>query len=257
IILIALISSCYAVTVREHEIIVSIDKEGSASVTENYYLDFDHVFDENRFLETAKKNSSSLSAWRADYDFFYTPLTKNQENPVKSSSIQWNEKNNMLVLNYELNEKLASIISAQPREDTWKINDSVLSSFIESGLIKIPSNTKITFEIPFNAEITTEGLENIAVIEGNKITLSGISTNFIPLIYKIQKSITPEVDTNIVEEILSNQMLMTGIALFLILLCGITFIKRKTIETKIENYIVNHSEIEGKEAEEFDLDLTK
>jgi hypothetical protein len=257
ILLITLINSCYALTIKEHEIIISLNTDGKANITENYYLEFAHSFDEQIFMEKAKQNSSSLSAWRAEYDFFYTNLT-NKTNPrIIKSTIQIDEKSNILVLNYELNEALASIIEVQPREEKWKINESVFQSFIESGLIKIPKNTSIIFQIPFGARIEKKEIEQLALIEENKITLNGITTNSIPLIYIIQKSIAPDVNTNIIEELFSNQMLLISLIILILFLTGLFYIKRQTIEKKIENYIVEHSEIEGKEAEEFELDLTK
>ncbi len=255
--LILIINSCFALTVREHEINISIDKKGIPTITEKYYLNFAYSFDENRFLEKAKQNSSSLSAWRSEYpDWFYTQLTKD-DSQIHKSTIQMDEKKDLLTLTYELNEPIATIIESQPREEKWKINENIFQSFIETGLIKIPENTKIIFELPFGAKIETSKIKEFATINANKIILTGITTNSIPLIYTIQKSISPDVNSNLIEEIISNKTLLTSIILILILLTGVGYIKRKTIEKKIEKYIVEHSEIEARDAEEFELDLSK
>ena len=69
-----------AVEVINLEINIDIDDSGNALITENYNLQFISPFEKKDFNDEAIANSSSVSAWQADYEFFIPHFARNNEN---------------------------------------------------------------------------------------------------------------------------------------------------------------------------------
>ncbi|MFH1588402.1 MAG: hypothetical protein ABIA76_03640 [Candidatus Diapherotrites archaeon] len=245
-----------ATKLAKNEINVSIDKQGYTTITENYFILFEYAGDENRFQELLQKNSSSLSSWRADYSFLYPKFESSQLIIDPSTvSIQWDEKNNSFVLNYSLKKPLPRLIKEQPRSEEWEIPDYAFINFLNSGLIEIPENNSIVFSLPSNALVDIQKINPLAIIQGNKITLTGMRANSLGLVYSVQKQIVPTVGTDFLEKILSDPATILSIMIALVLVMGLAYWKRKSIESRIENFIVNNSEIHGKEAEELEIEF--
>jgi hypothetical protein len=75
------------------------------------------------------------------------------------------------------------------------------------------------------------------------------------LVYSIQKQIAPDVSTGFLENILSDPTTILSIIVLLVLVVAVGYWKRETIESRIEEFVVNNSEFEGKEAEELEIEF--
>lgn len=241
-----------AIEVINLEINIDMDETGYAVITENYNLQFISPFEKNDFNVEAIANSSSVSAWQADYEFFLAHFAKNAES-INSSSITYDNEAQRLTFEYKLKEPLANLIEQEQRSDLFEINDREFFAFNESGTIAIPSNTEIRINFPSNTQINGDELPAKAVITGNSILLTEIQSNSLNISYTILKPIAPTV-LKLFEGI-SNIYVILGPILVLVLL--VVVIRRKSIEKTIEDYLVDHSEIKSrapKEEIDFDLD---
>ena len=234
------------------EINIDIDNSGNATITENYNLQFISPFEKKEFNDEAIANSSSVSAWQADYEFFIPHFARNTEN-INSSSITYDNEAQRLTFVYTLKEPLASLIEQEQRSDLFEINDREFFSFNKSGTIVIPENTEIRINLPSNTQINRDELPSKAVITGSSILLTGIQSNSLNISYIFLKPIAPT-GLQLVEGI-SNTYVILGPLIILILL--IVVVRRQSIEKRIEDYLVEHSEIKSrppKEEIDFDLD---
>ncbi len=232
---------------------ISVDDQGFASVTENYTLGFISDFEFSDFKLEAKKNASSLNAWESDYNFFGTHFAGPTGNTITSSAITFDETSRALTLGYGLEKKFARLQSSEQRSDTYTIQDTQLAAFNVAGTIVIPENTTITINLPVNSQVDASGLpDKVQVINGNQVLLNGIQSNSINVQYSVSKSIAPS-GIEIINGISNIYIFAPVIALLII---GI-FAKREEIEKRIEDYLVDHSEIKPRESEEIELDVGK
>jgi len=233
---------------------IALDNQGSATITENYLLSFVSPFEERSFRDLALENSSNLLAWQSQLEFFFPHFESIAGNSRSTTSITYDEKSKTIILRYILKEKFARIISKEQRSDSFVIDQKQWSAFKESGSIVIPENTTVRLLFPANTEIDSDKLPSNAIVEGNIIELSGIQSNFINVEYKIAKPILPGSD-DLFENITGIYTIAIPI-LIVILLIG--YVKREDIESKVENYLVAHSEVNFREPEEeLDFDLDK
>lgn len=242
-----------ALRVEKLDTQVSIDGQGFASVTENYILGFISDFEFNDFKKSAQRNTSSLSAWKSDYNFFTPHFAGSTGNTIISSFITFDEGSKTLTLKYALQKKFANLQSSEQRSDTYAVPDSQLAEFNVGGTIVIPENTTIIIMPPANSEVDATKLpDKVRVINGNQIVLSGIQSNSLNVQYNVLKPIAPTSD-DLFSGISNTYILAPLVALIII---GI-YVKRDEIEEKVEDYLVEHSEIKPRESEEMEIDFGK
>lgn len=248
-ILILLSLNATAIEVQQHLIEVELNEDGFAKIIEKYELRFEDILEIDSFNKKAQQNSSSILAWRADFEFF-APRFENSNNRIIRSSISYEEIARTLILEYELEKPLASILKDEPREILFSISGQQLNFFIEEGLIVIPHNTQITITTPINAQILGHNSPAQIPINNNTVFLSGISTSHIDIRYIISKPISTTVNSlELIQEFFSTSSNIIIIVIVLLLIVGI-FWKKDRISKKIEDYIVEHSEIEHSGTEE-------
>lgn len=238
-----------ALEVSQYAITVHIDKGGYAAFEEKYYLKFANKFEHDQFTADAAKKGSSLDFWAVDYNFFYPHFGRGD---LKKSYVSFDSGLGILTLSYELRDPFATVISDEPRATLWEIPDRELFEFSQGSLIVVPKGTSIEINLPPNAEVIAGQISPDVKVAGNVITLTGeISTNFINLRYKIPKPpITAGTDY---AQAVMGFLSVPGNALVLLpivaALAAIIFFRRQ-ISGRIEDYIIEHSEIEHREPEE-------
>ncbi|MBU0662176.1 MAG: hypothetical protein ABH854_05160 [Candidatus Diapherotrites archaeon] len=256
--LLALAGQASALNVIGHEITIDVDKAGYANFTEHYRLGFEHSFELEQFKASATENGPSLMAWTVDYDFFYPHFGEGTGNRLKESYVGFDDASRTLSLEYSLAGPFAKIVSDEPRATIWEIPDNELIEYMQGGIIVIPRATTIKISPPSSAEMLEGQLYSEAKIEGGTILLSGISTNFISIMYKISKPIAPSVNSYRVLDFLTapeNSAIVTALSVATVILLAVLFIYRGRITAGIEDYIIEHSEIEHKEPEEGEIEL--
>jgi len=248
-------ANTHALEIQKHLISVELDETGFARIVETYVIEFDDILEIDSFTLKAQQNSSSILAWRADFEFF-SPRFENPGNRIIRSSISFDEIERTLILEYELENALTTILKDEPRETLFSISGKQLNYFIEEGLIVIPQNTQITIVVPQNAQILGHNSPAQIPINENKVFLSGISTSHIDLQYVIAKPISTRVNSlELIQDFLSTSSNIIIIIVALIII-AIIFWKKDRISKRIENYIVDHSELEHSQTqEEIELDV--
>lgn len=246
-------ATAQALKVDSLDITLDMDEQGSATINENYTLQFSSGFEFDEFKKKARENLASLSSWMADFDFFYPHFGEVAGGKLSYSFVTFDDRTRTLSLEYRLEEKLAKLVREEQRTDYYAIPDAKLQAFNEGGAISIPENTSIRIKLPSNAEIDTERLpENIQKISPSQIVLKGIQSNSISISYKMNKPIAPKGDS-LIQGIPNTYLLASIAAIALILL----YLKREEIESRVEDFLVEHSEIKNMPEEEIDLDLSK
>ncbi|MBI4210658.1 MAG: hypothetical protein HY544_04095 [Candidatus Diapherotrites archaeon] len=240
----------FAVKLKNVQITVSLDNEGKGSVTESYQLEFETLSEVQSFEKTARENSSSLRAWEADYGFFYPHFEKPLGGIKDSTSISVSEESGNITLKYSPNETFARIEGREQRSDVYAIDYRQLQQFNAGGTIVIPENTTINIVLPSNSEINAAKLPPKASVNGNTVTLTGIQSNSITVEYRVFKPIAPRSD-DLVYQISNWYILFPAVLIIL----GILYLKREEIEEKIESYLVEHSDMSGKQKTDKDFEL--
>lgn len=243
--LILILGNVSAISVDNLGIRVNVDGEGHASVRETYSLRFISVFEKEDFNNKAIENSSSISAWQVDYEFFQSHFAGTISD-IQTSSITFDNDAQQLTFEYTLKEKFATLKAREQRSDFFEISDRELFAFNDSGTIVIPDNTQIEIVLPQNSQIDSQNLPDKAVIAGTSILLSGIQSNSLNISYRTLKPIAFSGNDFI------NGISNFGLLIFAILAGGIVivYMKREELENKIENYLVEHSEIKTRNPEE-------
>ncbi|MEK6958247.1 MAG: hypothetical protein AABW99_04705 [archaeon] len=239
-----------AVSVELLNISISVNNEGYAGITENYFLKFTSPFEEDDFKQKAVGNSSSLLSWEASYNFFYPRFAESAGNELDTSSIIYDEGSKTLTLKYALKKTFAALLREEQRANFFRINDRQFASFNEGGTIVIPEGTNIQLTLPTNSELQSDPPEN-AIVNGNQIILRGIQTNALTIDYKALKPIA----SNPFEIFTDNSGIYFILLPVLIIVAIFAYIKREEVEQRIEDYLVKHSEIKPRTEDE-DIELS-
>lgn len=239
----------HALALQKLAIAADVSDNGAASIVENYELAFENISEKIQFIDNAQKNSSSMLAWKADYDFFY-PHFEATDNRVIRSTITFEQSTNTITLEYELEKPLMTIVKDAARETRYEFSGRQLNSFIKDGLIVIPNNAEISIMLPQKAQIAGQDSVPQIEISQNKITIKPLSTSQISVQYSIQKPISTKVNSlELVRDFFTDSSNLVVIIAALVAL-AVIFWKKDDIEGKIEDYILKHSEIAQGEAEE-------
>ncbi len=244
-------SGALGLKLDSHTITINIDDKGLAQITEEYGLRFASPFEFQGFKEEAKENSSSLLAWQADHDFFFPHFGEQAGNRVNTSTVTFDDNAKALTLKYDLRNSFARLMRQEQRADYFAIDDSRFGAFIESGAIVIPQNTMVRMLLPPNTEVDSSRLPRNVNVQGNTISFGSTQTNALNISYIVVKPIAPTSET--IGRGLSD-FYIAAIPISVLILIGV-YVKREEIGEKIENYIVEHSEMQKREPEEeIDLD---
>ena len=231
-------------------IAMDIDKDGAAHVVETYKIRFENREEIELFKQEAKENGSSLISWKIDEPWFFPHF--GDERSISRSFVFFDEGLNQISLDYFITGQLATLVEDASRETKWKISDRQLKFFSKGGLLVVPENVTIQINLPTGALIAQEQLSSKVKLEGTTALISGISTNYVNLQYSIPKPIAPLNIFRVFGELLGAHLFL--VAALLLLGIVVVVYKREKIVQRIENYIIEHSEIESK-AEEDELEL--
>ncbi|MEM4256795.1 MAG: hypothetical protein QXD98_00380 [Candidatus Diapherotrites archaeon] len=229
------------------EIIVDLDDAGNAKVVENYHLYFVSDFEFEDFKNEVLVNSSSILTWQAKFDFFYPRFGSRAGKEIFSNQIVFDEQKRVLSLSYDV-KNFANVLSSGQRVWLFNIDSKVFNAFIDTGTISIPDNVIIIISFPSNAQVETSSLAPGLKFSDNKLTLSALKINSISVNYFIVKSILPN-DNNSILSFSDNYIIL----LISILLFAIVQTQKETIEKRLEQFIVKHSEIKKKIDDEIEV----
>ena len=253
-----LAGSAAALQLNTHFIEINLDSEGKAQIIEKYELTFFSSLELEQFRGKVSENSSSIDAWKVDYPFFYPRFAEAAGNKLDASFVTFDEEQRTLTLEYFIERPFATMQKDEPRATLWAIPDSQFGAYITQSLIIIPQNTIIRINLPSNGKALPNDIPAEQAIQGNSITVSGITTNNMNIKYVIQKPLSPSFNSfQFVRDFLFQPSNYIYTFIFVIVIVGIYW-KRKIITSKIEKYVEEHSEMEqAKQEEDVDLEIGK
>ncbi len=247
-----------ALQLNTHYIEINLDSEGKAQIIEKYELTFFSNLELEQFKEKVSENSSSIDAWKVDYPFFFPRFAEAAGNKLDASFVTFDEEQRTLTLEYFIETPFSVLQKDEPRATLWAISDSQFGAYIKQSLILIPQNTVIRINLPSNGRAIPNEIPVEAAIQGNSITISGITTNNMNIKYIIQKPLSPSFNSiQFVREFLFQPSNYIYIFITIVAI-GIVYWKRRILTGKIEKYVEEHSEIEqAKPEDEVDLEIGK
>jgi hypothetical protein len=229
--------------VTRHNINVNVNVDGTAEISEKFYLYFNSEQDKFEFRQKSLEFGSSLNQWEEFNPIFMPTIGLNN---VINGKIAYNEsEESFLEIKYGLSDALMAKGKETNLMEEFNIKATYLNNLFESGLWIIPDNTTLSIELPAGAELVdTVSPDAIINLSGNKriITWEGYkSANRLTLKYVLWKKINPILDLNE----LTNFLFRTNegfviIGIFLIIIGSIIW-KRKYFSSKIESFVENNT----------------
>jgi hypothetical protein len=253
-----LIGNASALQLSTHYLEINLDSEGKAHIFEKYEITFFSSLELSQFRAKVAENSSSIDAWKVDYPFFFPRFADAAGNKLDASFVTFDEEQKTLTLEYFLEKPFSILQKDEPRATLWAIPDSQFGAYIKQSLIIIPQNTVIRINLPNNGRVLPNDIPAQATVQGNSITISGITTNNMNLKYIIQKPLSPSFNSfQFVREFFFQPSNYIFVFLAIVII-GAIYWKKETIKSKIEKYVEDHSEIEeAKQEDDVELEIGK
>jgi hypothetical protein len=242
------------VKIKKTVIKIKVKEDGFGFISEKYFFEFKDEEELNYFKEITRKNGSSLLSWIA-FDERIFPHIGENELDTKNASVEFIEKglnDSYLSIVYE-NEKPVFIEKpGTGRFVEWVFNSKKLNKLISAGVIVLPENTVLEIELPSNAQIKENNLEE----KNGKIFWEGYkTTSKINLSYLVQESIAPTFNLSAtIQRIISDRNSALSLMATLIIASLIIYFKRETITEKIDSFVIKHSKIEKSEEAEIEIE---
>lgn len=179
-----------AISITGESIGIQLNDSGNATITEQYFLDFNGTEELNAFREEAKSNGNNINAWNSFNEkiFFHVGSTSAEASKV-GIFLEEKEEERFLRASYYIEE----VFLKKERTDkiNWSINLEKFPFFYVGEVFLVPSDTNLVFFIPKNSEIL-EGISPEAVIEENRIEFNGYVSSTTPNIsYFTEKPLSP------------------------------------------------------------------
>ncbi|MFH1752332.1 MAG: hypothetical protein ABH821_05345 [archaeon] len=256
LILIVFSFSVNSETITSHQIEITVNEAGNGNVTEKYVFGFSSELDYEEFKLAAEENGPSIRSWQKSFPEIFPHIATYIE--IENVTLSFEETDEVFVtLSYNLIPSIAKKTSETTRKIHWDLENDLFSQLITAGAIIVPENTVIRIFLPRNAEVDSETINPTATINDNLIEWHGfIQSNRLTLNYTTLKPISPPVNTGeIIEDILNSQStyFLLLVAVILVILIGW---KRKNLKERIEDYIVEHSDLkQARREEELEVDL--
>lgn len=261
--LMAMTGFVQAASITQHAIQVNVDFQGFGQVTEKFVFLFDSERELVEFRSQAQKLGANLDAWRS-YDATITNYVGSIQPGTGRIGYEEKEGDRQVKLEYQTQIPLFTKIETG-RQTEFRIDSSAFESFRKGSVYVIPSNTKIVFNFPKQATIQLESLkpeiedpnERQQAQTEKRIFWAGhrsISGN-LGLVFSMEKQIAPATSLMQSLKTMIENRQAYGLTAVLLVLASLAYFKRKSIQEKIENYLVQHSEIEhSKESEEIEIE---
>ncbi len=229
---------------------ISVDSVGNATIEEKYFFIFQNEEQLSEFREKVSEIGVSLDGWR-EYDRrIYPHIGRENEITVNGISfIESAETPEYLELSYSLQTPIMEKESETSRIIDYSLGAKHFAEFVDGGLWVIPAGTSITVKLPRGVEIE-EPVRPDALVQENAVIWNGyVFGNELNLDYRFFKQIASFDLNQIVLGIVSSDIFW-AMALAVALLFLVVVAKRKTLSQKVENYLIEHSDLGGVEEEE-------
>lgn len=251
-----LAANASARTINQHVVEINVKTDGYGQVVEKFFLLFDSEYEITRFQEQTQILGADLDSWRA-----FDPAIHNYVGVIEQGRITYEEKEGDRFVKLEYSTKQPIFQSNETvRQTSFAIDSGAFESLREGSVFVIPGNTKIVIQLPFQAQIDLASLkpaleqqslkdqveQNKRIIWSGHLTISGnLSLN-----YSLDKEIAPNFGiSKTFSEFVKTGQASYIIAIVLVIL-GIVYFKRSSIQQKIEKYLIENSSLEPKDEKE-------
>lgn len=252
-----------AATITQHVIQIDVDSQGFGQVTEKFIFLFNSEQELLDFRGQAQRLGADLEAWKS-FDSTITNYIGSIKAGTGRIGYEEREGDRQVKLEYQTQEPLFTK-NETARQTDYSIDSGQFESFRKGSVYVIPSNTKIIFVLPKQANIKIESLkpeieepDSIQQMQTEKrifwIGHRSISGN-LGLQFSLEKQIAPPISlSQILRKTIESGEAQIAVAILLVLLSAFYF-KRRSIQEKIENYLIRHSELElKKETDEIEVE---
>ena len=240
-----LVSNVHALSysIINHTIEISVNETGHADVIERCHFYFPSIAQLEEFKQTSETIGLDLEKWEI-LDSKITAHIGKDRYTIKNISGGFDESSESLEIRYSLLEPIMENMGETSRVSKYSLKTNAFSASFDAGdLWEIPVNTTIRVIFPTNTELTKMPSPEAAVFE-NRIAWEGYKTsNKLELEYELIKEIAPTFDIAKFLLSLTSSDLFVPVIGLLALIAGAIYWKRNEISSRIENYIIKHSEI--------------
>ena len=230
-------------TINSHTIDIAIDEDGFALISEKFFLSFPNDTQLKEFRAKNEQIGINLDSWKTFDNRIRTYIGRETEiNRAEVSFVETNGK--YLEIKYSLNKPIAEKKAETSRLIEFSLSNNFFDQFLQGGVRIIPENTAINIKLPNFAEIQ-QPVKPEAIIGTNQVTWQGYkSTNVLQLNYTLVKQIASISLLGSLDALAKSPLFIFIISALVIFLAIVLV---KTISEKIENYIVENSELGQKE----------
>ncbi len=237
--------------ISSQKIIVEVNKNGEASIQEKFYLTFPNTYQVEKFREESKELGSSLDAWRNFDSSFYPHIGTASEitSGIVNPTLERDGAFYYFELTYDLSSPIMHKTDETSRMITYVLEERAISEFFSGNLVVIPKGTTISFVLPQSTEIRKVPQPEATTWireDGKKVVnWTGYkSANAFILEYAYWKQIAPSLEISMLFYSLMTSEGLPPILGLLILLALAVYWKKKEIGSRLENYIIDHSDME-------------
>ncbi len=245
------VAQAQAYQIARHEITIKVQTDGTAHVSEKFFLTFPNNTALNQFKAKSLELGVSLESWKAFNPAIHVYIAG--EKNIRGGQVAFvEEAENYLGIEYDTTVPIMGKSSETSRQIFFELNKQYFQEFNQTPFWIIPNNTVITINLPAQATIDP-GVKPDAIISDTekKVVWVGYQqSNVLMLKYALEKQIAPSFDiSQLLQGIINSEFFIIG-AILLALVAIVAYLKRKAITEKIEDYISKNSEFEKDEEEE-------
>lgn len=247
LIILLMAGSAHALTITQNNSTIALDADGIAQINENFSLRFDSAMELDDFKQRIGSIGPDFIGWQV-YNENFVPHFGSARDIFIQKKISFNETERVFTMSYQIKTPITEK-TEKNTETIYTIKQAAFENFIQEGSFRIQKGTDISIQLPPNSALL-ETSPPSAII-GNEIAWNGfLSSNQFKVSYSIKKPIAPQVSVvEVLQSFFSKQenLFIVIIAIFIIIAL---YVKRKPINNKIEEFVVQHSEIKSYSKEE-------
>ena len=233
-----ILPNLYSAQLTDFKILVEVNAPTSAHIVENWNISYDPL--DLQDLENFKDaiiaaNLDSTALQKIDpnirpHIFF---------NKIDAVSIGFNELNNSVRIEYNINDQVLLKYFENEEEILWKFNDNLLRNFLLNDLYHVSKNSELGIDL-YEPLVIEDPIPE-GRVEGNSVIWSGISSNELRLVAYEQK---PPKPSFFFINLFKNNYVFYLVFAVLILFSIIILFYKKKIKKSIRGFVIKNSEIE-------------
>lgn len=233
-----------------HVIEINVDSMSNAQVRERYFLQFQNEIQLDSFRQRVSEIGASVDGWRTSDSRIYPHIGQGSDIAVSGISFIENPDSlDFLEMNYALKSPIMEKRNETSRAIDYGLKAKYFTNFVDGSLWVIPKGTLIIVNLPRGVEIE-KPVKPDAGVEASTVVWTGyVFGNELELNYRLFKQITSFDLRQAISELMQSDLFLVFVAVAIVISLAV-LAKRRAITGRMENYIVEHSDLGGEEEEE-------